>query len=101
MKSIVNKETSIINKDENGNIVGNCFYADLIKRCLLSPKQGGFDYTDIENRLAISKAATDVNGSIELEDAQFNYLKKLIEGMKWNIYHEDILMFKNDITSVK
>lgn len=100
MKSIPNKETKIINTDETGKAIGNCLYSDLIRRCLLQPKQGGFDYTDIENRLAISKVMKESSETIELEDAQFKYLKNLIEGMKWSLFHEDILTFKNDIVSI-
>lgn len=98
MKSIQNKETTIKNVDEAQS---NCLYSDLIGVVLRQPKQGGFDYTDIENRLAISKVIKASNGTIELEDSYFVYLKKLVETMKWSMFHDDILNFKEDITSIK
>lgn len=101
MKSIVNKETTIAKSEEQGKPTGNLFYSDLISTCLRQAKTGGLDYNDIENRLAISKVVKDANGTLELEDAQFTYLKKLVESMKWGMFHEDILNFKNDITAIK
>lgn len=99
MKSIPNKTTSL--KDNNGQEVVPMTYGGLIKAVINQPKQGGFDYNDIETRLAISKAIKDNPENIELEDSQFNYLKKLVETMKWAVFNEDLLTFKDDILSVK
>lgn len=99
MKSISNKQTEIKINDANAN------YGDLIRLVTGQPKQGGYDWTDQELRLAIFSALTKVTDEkldyINLEDAQFAYLKKLVEGMKWNIIHADLLKFKEDIISIK
>lgn len=101
MKSIENKETEIINVDENGNYLGKCKYSNLINIVLKSPKQGGLDYEDVEHRIAISKAGREDPPTIELEDAYFNYLKKLVKDAKWAFFHEDVLKFKEDILAIK
>lgn len=96
MKSLPNKPTQI-KKEENQF----CTYADLLSLVVKQPKQGGYDYTDIENRLAISQSLKNANGEINLEDAHFNYLKPLILSMKWSFIHEDLLTLKNEIQSIK
>lgn len=97
MKSIENKQTAIPNGKDNPPFT----YGELIKAVINQPKQGGFDYNDIETRLAISKAVKDNPETIELENAHFDYLKKLVETMKWAVFNEDLLTFKDDILSVK
>lgn len=113
MKSIPNKQTDI-NKEEGTSgsgekLLSKCDYAGLIKILVGYPKQGGFEYTDIENRSEISKAlklATEKTGeaeppNIEMENSYFEYLKKLVKDAKWHFWHEDILKFKEDIMAIK
>lgn len=100
MKSIENKQTAIPNGKDNPPFT----YGELIKAVINQPKQGGFDYNDIEIRLAISKAINNPktdSQTIELEDAHFAYLKKLVETMKWAVFNEDLLTFKEDVLAVK
>lgn len=86
----------------------NAEYTDLISLVIKQPKQGGFDYNDIENRIAISKAiatAKEKTGEadrlIELEDAHFKYLTDLVKTAKWTFWHADLLTFKEDVLAVK
>jgi hypothetical protein len=107
MKSLENKITTIeMPSPENGSAKAE--YADLISLLIKAPKQGGFDYSDIETRIAINKAVTDAKAktgeevkTIDLEDAAFKYLKELVTSTKWQFWHEDILKFKEDIQAVK
>lgn len=96
MKSIENKITEIIEADQEGNKTGMSDYKSLIGVVIRRGKQGGFTWDDVERRTAISKQLKDCNGSIELEDADYSYLKKLVEAMTWPFYHEDLLTFKED-----
>lgn len=109
MKSFENKLTSIEMPSENG-LVPKADYGDFIAVLIKSPKQGGFDYSDIENRISIDKAVKaskamngvpHVNRDIELEDAPFKYLYELVKNAKWMFFHEDLLTFKEDILAVK
>lgn len=108
MKSFQNKLTTIEMGAENGSPAAKAEYSDLISLLIKAPKQGGFDYNDIENRIAINKAVKDAKDktgeaerTIDLEDAQFKYLKDLVTNTKWQFFHEDILKFKDDILAVK
>jgi hypothetical protein len=107
MKSLQNKQTTIEMPPENG-LTPKADYGDLINILIKSPKQGGFDYIDMENRIAIDKAVKsgkEKTGEeikmIELEDAPFKYLHELVKNAKWMFYHEDILTFKEDVLNVK
>lgn len=96
MKQIENKETAIKNVDSEGHETGFCHYSDLIAIVIKRGKQGGLNYEDIENRLAIGKAIKEANGEIKLEDAEFKYLQKLVKEMTWPTVHEDLLKFRDD-----
>lgn len=107
MKSFTNKLTTIDMPSENGS-PAKAEYSDLISLLIKAPKQGGFDYGDIENRISINKAvdaAKAMTGqeekTIELEDAPFKYLRDLVNNTKWQFWHEDIIKFKEDIMAVK
>lgn len=108
MKLIENKQTQIEMPLNNGT-VPKAEYGDLIDILIKAPKQGGFDYTDMENRIAIDKAVKAAKAKtghaedrlIELEDAPFKYLLDLVKNAKWMFFHEDVLTFKEDILAVK
>lgn len=107
MKSLQNKLTTIEMPSDNG-AVPHAEYADLISLAIKAGKQSGFDYNDIENRIAINKVVNAVKGKtgeedkpMEFEDAHYNYLVELIKNTKWTFWHEDILKFKDDLLAVK
>lgn len=95
MKSIENKTTEI--KQEDALLT----YAGLLQIVVKQPKQGGYGIDDLTNRLAIIHVLDSANGTIELEDAHYKYIKPLVEKMTWNVLHKDLLTFTNDILSVK
>lgn len=106
MKSLERKLTKIKMQDDNAGVLAD--YTDLISLLIKAPKQGGFDYNDMENRIAINKAveaAREKNGEdkrvIEMEDAPFKYLVDLVKNTKWQFWHEDLLTFKEDVLAVK
>ena len=107
MKSFQNKLTTIEMPSENG-LVPKADYGDLIAVLIKVPKQGGFDYSDIENRISIDKAVKagrektgEETRVIELEDAPFKYLSELVKNAKWMFFHQDLLTFKEDVLNVK
>lgn len=101
MKSIENRTTEIINVDDQGNRLGQCKYSHLIQLVIKRGKQTGFDWNDIDNRIAIQKSIDGHPDIIQLEDSYFTYLKKLVETMTWAFFHEDLVAFKTDLTSIK
>lgn len=98
MKSLENKVTTIKLGVEDGGTV-DATYKDLIDLCIKTPKQGGLDYTDIENRIAISAAIKNKEhkDTLEFEDQPYKYLAELVKGQRWPFWHEDLIPFKNDI----
>ena len=107
MKSFQNKLTTIEMPSENG-ATPHAEYGDLISVLIKAGKQGGFDYGDMENRIAISKAIEASKAKtgeeervIEIEDAPFKYLVDLVKNAKWQFWHADLLMLKEDILAVK
>lgn len=108
MKSFQNKLTKIEMPSGNGEEPARAEYGDLISVLTKAPKQGGFDYSDMENRIAISKAIEiskaktgEEERVIELEDAPFKYLVDLVKNAKWQFWHADLLTFKEDVLNVK
>ena len=106
MRSIENKTTRISIND--GKVLTIATYADLMRMVINQGKQGGFDYADMEQRMAISKALNvlkdaleDAPKIIELEEANYKYFKSLVAEMKWSFWHEDLLKFKDDIFDAK
>lgn len=107
MKSFENKLTTIEMPSENG-ASPKAEYADLISVLIKGGKQGGFEYSDMENRIAISNAiekAKSKSGEetkpIEMEDAPFKYLYDLVKNARWQFWHADLLTFKEDVLGVK
>lgn len=103
MKTIKNYETGIKIQFETNEDARAAKISDLIKIVIEQQQPGGFSYEDIENRLAISSAIKNLNGSdtIEIEDAPYKHLQKLVDSMRWTFFHEDILVFKKEISSAK
>lgn len=101
MKSIDNKITEIVNVDEQGNKLGQCSYSHLIQIAIRQRKQTGYDWNDIDNRVAIQRAIANHPDVIQLEDSYFAYLKKMLPTVTWTFFHEDLRRFKDDIESIK
>lgn len=103
MKTIHNFETGIKIRLEDNEDPKQARISDLIKIVIDQQQQGGFSYEDIENRLAISSAIKNLNGSdtIEIEDAPYKHLQKLVDAMRWPFFHEDLLVFKKEISAAK
>lgn len=103
MKTIHNLETGIKIRLEDNEDPKLARFSDLIKIVIDQQQQGGFSYDDIENRIAISTALKNMNGNdtIEIEDAPYKHLVKLVDAMRWPFVHEDILVFKKEISSAK
>jgi hypothetical protein len=92
MKTIANKETSI-KKDENSNVK----YSDLAIACLNQIPQGGLNATEMRSRIKCIDALENAGEEIQLEDAEFETLKRCVNSMKWAILHKDVVDFIDEI----
>lgn len=86
MKTIQNKETSI----KSGDVLIK--YSNLINTCInnIDPQKGA---TASDMRSAIRVMDAVEKEVIELEDADFAFLKQKVNEMKWAIIHKDVLAF--------
>lgn len=108
MKSFENKLTAIEMQSGKGEEPPKAEYGDLIAILIAAPKQGGFDYSDMENRIAIKRSVDESKRKtgepekvIEIEDAPFKYLADLVKNAKWQFWHADLIQLKEDILAVK
>ena len=96
MKQIENKITEI---SQNENALR---YADLLKIIVNFPEEKGFSAADLRMRIKIvdileTEKEADV---LNLEDAQFEYVKSLVKVFRWAMLHKDIVSFIDYIESV-
>lgn len=95
MKTLINKQTEISTPD------GVLDYCQLIRACLDNPPPGGFSPKDLRERQRIDNTLSNMNGDdIQLEDADAESLKRIVEQMRWAKRHADILMFYDDVKAL-
>lgn len=85
MKKVENKKSPIAEDVKD--------YADLITVCANfppPPPQIGIDGIEMEKRLRVIRKANKGGKIIELEDDDFDTLKKCVKDMRWKFPHEDI-----------
>lgn len=90
MKKLENKTTEIANGEEK------LTYAGLLKIVLMVTPQGGYSLTDMKTRLKLTDLLEKANGEIELEDADYTYLKPLLSNMKWGVVNKGIIELCDD-----
>lgn len=75
-------------------------YADVIRECLRRPmdQQKGADITEMRASLRVLDALDSANGSLDLEDADYDHLKAKVIAMPWNVIDRRILTFIDDVT---
>lgn len=90
MKSIPN--VTFDAKDQDGK---NATTASLLKLCLQSQPQGGFDFKTMRARLGIDKALESVvdGGTIELENDFYDAAKQAISETRWLSYGPHLVQF--------
>lgn len=106
-KTIKNKQTKISIFDETGNPIQNADYASLIKMCVnqptLNPQSGqstGFSVEEIRSRMRIIDVIeSSKNGSIIVEDADYDLLKQCVQSYRWGAVSQIILDFVDDVTT--
>lgn len=97
MKKFENKKTEL----ENG--VNRLGYADLAITCLNQIPQGGLGPLEMAERIKLINPLQELelDQILEIEDANFETLKKCVESTKWNAVHKDIVAFSQYIENLK
>lgn len=87
MKTIKNITTELPKED------GFVTTADLIKSVINVTPKDGFDIDEMRKRFRIADVCDKANGSIKLEDNDFNHLQGLVKAFRWGVMHKDIIKF--------
>lgn len=98
MKTIKNKETSIITRE--GDVDKKMTYVDLLKIIADVPPAQGYTIAEMRQRLGLYAALIAIDNKISLEDADFVVMKKLVQEFKWAQSHTDIIDFVDHIESL-
>ena len=87
MKKITNKEVKIKDQDDKLMLRSN-----LLNIVANNPPERGLTISAMKERMKILDAIEKADkGDIELEDAEFNTLKKLYDEYGWLTPHKDII----------
>ena len=92
MKPLENKPTEIAKEGED--LVD---YIWLINQCLNQMPEGGFTRSELKARARIDAVLEKTNGTIELEDADAEKLKRIVRLMRWKGRHADLVQFHDDV----
>ncbi len=68
-------------------------YKDLIKACVNNVGQQGATMEEQRKRMRILDALESSDTSLELEDADANLLKGLVQSMQWAIVNKNLVEF--------
>jgi len=102
MKQLTNKKV-VVGKTRNdkGEIIDNeISFADLVRQAANNIPQGGLDVREMSNRLRLVGAADRAdkeNTPINLEDSDYNTLKRCVDEMRWVVVSEGIVEFYDTI----
>jgi hypothetical protein len=94
MKSLKNKKTGIIKEAGKPETLS---YSELAIFCVNSMPEGGFDVTEMRNRIKILDALDKANGTVKIEDAATETLKACVNSMKWAFMHKDVVSFIEEV----
>jgi|LakMenEpi03Aug12_release.lakeMendotaPanAssembly.Ray.scaffolds.fasta_scaffold1170408_2 hypothetical protein len=92
MKSINNKTVNVSGKDVT--------YAELLKMCNDSTPTQGWTKATMKTAIKIDYVLEKKGETIELEDADFEYLKPLVSNMNWVIKSQVLVDFTDYIESL-
>jgi hypothetical protein len=75
-------------------------YDSALREVIRQPldRQKGADITEIRQSIRIMDALDKANGTLELEDADWQFLKSKIDAMPWAIIDRRILELVDDVT---
>jgi hypothetical protein len=76
-------------------------YAQVLREVLRRPAdpQKGADIAEMRKSLRVLDALDSANGTLQLEDADYDHLKTKLLAMPWNIIDRRIVVLVDDVTS--
>jgi hypothetical protein len=93
MKTFINKKTQM--SENIGDSVRQLGFFDLVRVGLNSPPQEGWTPGEMRVRFKLEDkiADTELDKTIELEDADFEKVYTICKSIKWAKMHRDIVAF--------
>jgi hypothetical protein len=75
-------------------------YAQVLREVLRRPSdpQKGADIAEMRRSIRVLDALDAANGTLELEDADYDHLKTKITAMPWNVIDRRIVQLVDDVT---
>ena len=76
-------------------------YRDVLTEVIRRPlnPRDGVNISEMRQSLRVLDALEASNGTLELEDADYQHLKDKLEAMQWNVVDRRILQLVEDVTS--
>jgi len=96
MKKFENKKTEITNGESTMS------YAQLAGVCIknINP-QKGLTLEEMRQGIKVMDILEKEPESIELEDADYNFLLQKVNTMPWAMYHKDVIAFADAVKEAK
>jgi len=78
-------------------------YADVLSQVVRRPlnPQSGADITEMRQSLRVLDALEAANGTLELEDADYQHLKAKLAAMPWNVIDRRIVQLIDDVNGAE
>lgn len=76
-------------------------YADVLREVVRRPlnPQTGADIAEMRQSIRVLDALESANGSLTLEDADYQHLKMKLEAMPWNVIDRRIVQLIDDVSN--
>ena len=92
MKTVENKKLNVPGDIEK--------YSDVIMLCVKNPPKDGYDVTEMRKRIKVMDIIDKGGETLEFEDADFDCVKKCVNGMRWGSAHREIIEFVDYISGL-
>lgn len=79
--------------------VGDLSYRDVLREVTRRPldPQRGADIAEMRQSIRLLDAIEAADGTLELEDADYDHLKTKLEHMQWNVIDKRIVQLTDDV----
>ena len=75
-------------------------YGDVLREVVRRPlnPQAGVNIAEMRQSLRVLDALESANGTLELEDADYQHLREKLEAMPWNVVDRRIVQLIDDVS---
>jgi len=81
---------------------GTLSWADIVQQVIRRPLDGrGADIDELRRGIRVLDALDAANGSVELEDADWEHLRQKVQAMQWGFVDRRIVQFVDDVNTAQ